>query len=82
VGFHKVLGITIRRQPDKGVALLMLYKVGINTQQHFGITDTGRLHHIHLTRPRDLTQQPRYSSSSAAALFMALMISRFRKSDI
>ena len=28
---------------------LMLYKVGINTQQHFGITDTGRLHHIHLT---------------------------------
>ncbi|EFF7577726.1 hypothetical protein GFO82_16910 [Escherichia coli] len=27
----------------------MLYKVGINTQQHFGITDTGRLHHIHLT---------------------------------
>ena len=49
VGFHKVLGITIRRQPDKGVALLMLYKVGINTQQHFGITDTGRLHHIHLT---------------------------------
>ncbi len=49
VGFHKVLGITIRRQPDKGVALLMLYEVGINTQQHFGITDTGRLHHIHLT---------------------------------
>ena len=48
VGFHKVLGITIRRQPDKGVALLMLYKVGINTQQHFGITNTGRLHHIHL----------------------------------
>ncbi|EMU85050.1 hypothetical protein ECMP0210175_1736 [Escherichia coli MP021017.5] len=27
----------------------MLYEVGINTQQHFGITDTGRLHHIHLT---------------------------------
>ena len=49
VGFIKFSGITIRRQPDKGVALLALYEVSVNTKQHFGITDAGRLHHFTLT---------------------------------
>ena len=34
VRLHKVFGIAVGRQPDEGISLLMLNKIGIDAQQH------------------------------------------------
>lgn len=44
---HEVFGIAVGRQPDEGISLLMLNKIGIDAQQHLRVTDTGRFNNVH-----------------------------------